>query len=186
MCKRSRFFLCLLCSFLCFVCSVSVPLAQQEQPFTIKIDTQLVVETVVVKDKDGHNIEGLTAKDFTVTEDNVPQTISVFQFQRLDDTPAPTPAPQAAPAPPVSAVQPAAPSSTTVKYQDRRLLVLFFDMMNILRRYRVRVNPTFTLVNIAIAVTEGIGKQLDPDVDLMAAALPFFAKFNFFAPEAVG
>jgi predicted unusual protein kinase regulating ubiquinone biosynthesis (AarF/ABC1/UbiB family) len=42
------------------------------------------------------------------------------------------------------------------------------------------VNPTFTLVNIAIAVTEGIGKQLDPNVDLMAAALPFFAKFDFF------
>ena len=48
----------------------------------------------------------------------------------------------------------------------------------------MRANPTFTLVNIAIAVTEGIGKQLDPDVDLMAAALPFFAKFNFFAAGA--
>jgi ubiquinone biosynthesis protein len=58
---------------------------------------------------------------------------------------------------------------------------VFFDMMNILRKYRVRVNPTFTLVNIAIAVTEGIGKQLDPEVDLMAQALPFFARFNFFA-----
>ncbi len=58
---------------------------------------------------------------------------------------------------------------------------VFFDMMNILRRHRVRVNPTFTLVNIAIAVTEGIGKQLDPDVDLMATALPFFARFDFFA-----
>jgi ubiquinone biosynthesis protein len=57
---------------------------------------------------------------------------------------------------------------------------VFFDMMNILRKHRVRVNPTFTLVNIAIAVTEGIGKQLDPEVDLMSAALPFFAKFNFF------
>lgn len=77
------------------------------------------------------------------------------------------------------------------KYFGKRLgevqvSLVFMDMMNILRKYRVRVNPTFTLVNIAIAVTEGIGKQLDPDVDLMAAALPFFAKFNFFAPEAVG
>ena len=61
---------------------------------------------------------------------------------------------------------------------------VFFDMMNILRRFRVRVNPTFTLVNIAIAVTEGIGKQLDPHVDLMAAALPFFAKFDFFQSAA--
>lgn len=58
---------------------------------------------------------------------------------------------------------------------------VFLDMINILRKYRVRANPTFTLVNIAIAVTEGIGKQLDPEVDLMASALPFFVKFNFFA-----
>src|SRR5712671_6256188 len=65
--------------------------AQQQQPFTIRIDTQLVVETVVVKDKDGKNLEGLTDKDFTVTEDGVPQTISVFQFERLEDTPAAAP-----------------------------------------------------------------------------------------------
>jgi ubiquinone biosynthesis protein len=49
-----------------------------------------------------------------------------------------------------------------------------FDMMGILRRHRVRVNPTFTMCNIAIAVTEGIGKQLDPDLDLLQLALPFF------------
>jgi ubiquinone biosynthesis protein len=77
------------------------------------------------------------------------------------------------------------------KYFGKRLgevqvSLVFMDMMNILRKFRVRANPTFTLVNIAIAVTEGIGKQLDPDVDLMATALPFFARFNFFAPGAVG
>jgi ubiquinone biosynthesis protein len=48
------------------------------------------------------------------------------------------------------------------------------EMMHILRKHRVRVNPTFTLCNIAIAVTEGIGKQLDPRLDLMQEALPFF------------
>src|SRR6185436_15662994 len=98
-------------------------------------DTQLVVETVIVKDKDGKTIEGLTEKDFVVTEDNVPQTISVFQFQRLEDTPA---AP-AQPATPITnnqpQVQPAlnttpVPASSPVRYQDRRLLVLFFDMAN--------------------------------------------------------
>ena len=49
-----------------------------------------------------------------------------------------------------------------------------YDMLQILRRYRVRVNATFTMVNIAIAVTEGIGKQLDPTLDLMNEAMPFF------------
>jgi ubiquinone biosynthesis protein len=51
---------------------------------------------------------------------------------------------------------------------------VLFDMLGILRRHRVRVNPTFTIVNIAIAVTEGIGKQLDPELDLMSEALPYF------------
>src|SRR5437660_1290303 len=77
-----------------------VPTAHAQQPFTIKIDTQLVVETVVVKDKDGRTIEGLTEKDFIVSEDSVPQNISVFEFQKLDDTAAPAPA-----AAPVSAVR---------------------------------------------------------------------------------
>ena len=49
-----------------------------------------------------------------------------------------------------------------------------YDMLQILRRYRVRVNATFTMVNIAIAVTEGIGKQLDPTLDLLNEAMPFF------------
>ncbi|HVZ87678.1 MAG TPA: AarF/UbiB family protein [Polyangia bacterium] len=51
---------------------------------------------------------------------------------------------------------------------------VLLDMLGILRRHRVRVNPSFTIVNIAIAVTEGIGKQLDPDLDLMSEALPYF------------
>ena len=54
-----------------------------------------------------------------------------------------------------------------------------FEMMQILRRYRVRVNATFTMVNIAIAVTEGIGKQLDPSLDLMNEAMPFFLNMQF-------
>lgn len=51
---------------------------------------------------------------------------------------------------------------------------VLLDLLVLLRRHRIRVNPSFTIVNIAIAVTEGIGKQLDPDLDLMAEALPYF------------
>ena len=53
----------------------------------IKASTQLVVETVVVKDKKGNPIEGLTAKDFTVTENGVPQTISFCEHQELPEAP---------------------------------------------------------------------------------------------------
>jgi predicted unusual protein kinase regulating ubiquinone biosynthesis (AarF/ABC1/UbiB family) len=51
---------------------------------------------------------------------------------------------------------------------------VLLDMLAIMRRHRVRVNASFTIVNIAIAVTEGIGKQLDPELDLMVEALPYF------------
>ena len=51
---------------------------------------------------------------------------------------------------------------------------VLLDMLGLLRRHRVRMAPAFTIVNIAIAVTEGIGRQLDPDLDLMAEAVPFF------------
>jgi ubiquinone biosynthesis protein len=61
---------------------------------------------------------------------------------------------------------------------DIQVGVVVFDMMQILRRHRVRVNATFTMVNIAIAVTEGIGKQLDPTLDLLREALPFFARLR--------
>src|SRR5215468_11132082 len=135
--KRAISILCLLC----FLCSVPVSHGQQAQqkesqqkdsdkPFTLSINTQLVVETVLVKDKDGKNIEGLTDKDFTVTEDGVAQTISVFQFQRLEDTSAQT-------QPAANLVQPKIPTQITTpppgdgRYQNRRLLVLFFDLMNV-------------------------------------------------------
>jgi ubiquinone biosynthesis protein len=51
---------------------------------------------------------------------------------------------------------------------------VLLDMLGLLRRHRVRMAPAFTIINIAIAVTEGIGRQLDPDLDLMAEAIPFF------------
>ncbi|HEX2659331.1 MAG TPA: AarF/UbiB family protein [Polyangia bacterium] len=66
---------------------------------------------------------------------------------------------------------------------DVQMGKVLFDMLGILRRHRIRVNASFTIVNIAIAVTEGIGKQLDPSLDLMAEALPYFLSHPI-SPEA--
>ena len=104
----------------------------------ISVTTQLVVETVTVRDKNGNPIEGLTAKDFTITEDNVPQTISFCEYQKLDDVPQPVlatrPADAAAAAPekpkpdPVTQFQIAPERPGDIRYRDRRLITLYFDM----------------------------------------------------------
>lgn len=49
-------------------------------------------------------------------------------------------------------------------------------MMNILRRHRIQVEPVFTVVNLGVLVAEGLGKQLDPDIDIVQMALPYLAQ----------
>lgn len=49
--------------------------------------TMLVIADVFIADQNDNNIEGLTPKDFVLSEDGMEQTISVFEFQRLVDSP---------------------------------------------------------------------------------------------------
>ena len=51
---------------------------EQDQAATNKVKSRLIIEAVGVKDKKGNPIEGLTAKDFTITEDGVAQTIKIW------------------------------------------------------------------------------------------------------------
>jgi len=103
-----------------------------QQP-TFRSGTRLIVQTVSVKDRDGKPIEGLTARDFVVTEDGDPQEVSFVEFQRLEHTPdAPPPAVNApiiagSVAPAVES-RIAASAAGDIRYRDRRLLVLYFDL----------------------------------------------------------
>jgi VWFA-related protein len=112
-----------------------LPLLAQDKPFTITVGTRLIVQTVSVTDKSGKVIDGLTKDDFILTEDNVPQAISVFEFEKLDDTPPPSPRPISispgvvaarGPASSQTRIAPVAPGDS--RYQDRRLLALYFDL----------------------------------------------------------
>ena len=167
--------------------------AQQPPAATFRSTTRLIVQTVSVKDKDGKPIEGLTAKDFIVTEDGEPQTVSFAEFQRLptiqvtasgqvtigDGTPdVATPvAPRARPRPRTAsrprrtrASHRRAPGD--IRYRNRRLLVLYFDLTalpppDLLRAYnaaRKYINTQMTPADlVAVMGFQGGGVRVKQD-----------------------
>jgi VWFA-related protein len=104
-----------------------------EKTYTLSVKSQLVVETVVVKDKQGKLVQGLTAKDFTITEDGAPQTIKFFEHEEL---PVGTPAVPITPGKAddvkiynrLTRTQIAAEPAGSNRYKNRRLLAMYFDM----------------------------------------------------------
>ncbi|HVT96450.1 MAG TPA: VWA domain-containing protein [Acidobacteriaceae bacterium] len=108
-------------------------MAGQNGTFTLTVNSQLVIETVTVKDKQGNFIPGLAAKDFTVTEDGQPQTIRIFEHQLMSDEVRPlavTPHDQEQITlyKKLTRTQIAPESPGKPQYNNHRLLALYFDM----------------------------------------------------------
>ena len=118
------------------LCS-ALPLAAQQaaappaaqEPTVFRSETRLVVQQVTVKDKSRKPVVGLTAKDFAVTENGNPQTVAFLEFQKLEEIqPPPALLDRVAPIPRLAHTQIAAERPLDLRYADRRLLALYFDM----------------------------------------------------------
>jgi VWFA-related protein len=107
--------------------------AAASDTLTLSVKAQLVVESVVAKDKQGAFIQGLTARDFALTEDGAPQIIRFCEHQDLATNSSPLPVtPSSAEQIKLykrltrSQIAPEAPGAD--RYKNRRLLALYFDM----------------------------------------------------------
>src|SRR5476649_1695629 len=109
--------------------------APAQPPTVFRSGTELVLVNVVVRDKNGAVVRGLTRDDFIVAEDDKAQTVTSFDFEELDKADAVLtaqddkvvlpPKPVARPADPALA---AAAAPVKVDMRGRRLIVLFFDL----------------------------------------------------------
>ena len=110
---------------------VAAPAAQQTPRPVFRSDVNLVVVDVVVRDRTGAVVRGLTAADFEVREDDKPQQVTSFDVEEVATAPQPaTPSPQlltpGTPAPSTTSA-----TATPVRREElagRRLIVLLFDL----------------------------------------------------------
>ncbi len=107
--------------------------SKQSHVFTMRVNSELVVENVTVLNSKGRFVPHLTAKDFKVTEDGTPQTIRIFRHEILPSAGSPLSTASINDANiklykrlvPVR-IAPENPNHS--QYSDHRLLVLYFDM----------------------------------------------------------
>ena len=137
------------------------PDAASKKTFSFSDTVQLVVIDAFVKDKNGNPIEGLKPDDFIVSEDGKPQKITTFQYQALANDPEPAAEEQpksltirgpvlaeakkpdaAAAVKAVTANQITPAKAGEVKYKDRRLMVLFFDMTSMPIQDQIRAQES--------------------------------------------
>jgi VWFA-related protein len=109
--------------------------------YTLSVSSKLVIEAVSVKDKQGKSISGLTAKDFTVTENGTEQHLSFCEYQELPTTPEPPvkQGPENIRVYNKLAVTQIAPEKPgDVHYKDKRLIAIYFDLTSMPPEDKVR------------------------------------------------
>lgn len=116
------------------LCLLFSPLqSQQAADYTFRVQSEMVLVNVTVRDKNGNLVRNLKPQDFTVLEDNKPQNIVSFDIENMDAGAMQNMAQTTAllpPAPEISSPAESNAGSTLAsnRFKDRRLIVLFFDL----------------------------------------------------------
>lgn len=126
--------------FLASVLSLLLAAAAFPQTPTFRSTVKLVVVNVTVTDKSGRPVESLTKDDFQVFEDGKPQQLKTVDLQKLGTKPLPpvTFASRGTVLPSPPKQQPIDTATALTKFQDRRLIVIFFDFSSMQPAEQIR------------------------------------------------
>jgi VWFA-related protein len=110
---------------------LAVSLESQQEDYTFRVQSELVLVNVTVRDKNGNLVRNLKPGDFTILEDNKPQKVVSFDVENMDAVAtqdlAQTKALPGSPSAPAIRTG-ASPANAPDQFKDRRLIVLFFDL----------------------------------------------------------
>ncbi len=162
--------------------------ASQAPVRVFRSSVDLVTVNVVVRDKSGNIVKGLTRDDFVVTEDGAKQQVDTFDFEEVTTTPLET-APTAittvlgsvgrAPATPA----PAAPAKPAIDLHGRRLIAMLFDLSSMqpeeikrsadsARDYiQKKLTPADMVAIATLSTTLQVPQDFTADRDLLLHAL---------------
>ena len=115
---------------------------------TIKVEVRQVLVPVVVRNKEGHTVTGLTQSDFTVLEDGVEQKISGFSVETAG-VPGPPP-PEAAAAATATATPAATAAATPAAVEPAKVPVR--------RTYLICIDALHTAFSSLVNIRESLSK----------------------------
>ena len=102
--------------------------ANPQGTFTMKVDTDIVLVSVTVRDRQGNLVRGLKQSDFTLLEDGKAQHLRSFDVEDAQSYAKNGPEQAEAQGPAAPTAVMAAKTVAPEALRDRRLIVLFFDL----------------------------------------------------------
>jgi VWFA-related protein len=146
------------------------PQPDQQSSYTVKVNSDLVLTNVLVRDKTGAVVRGLTAEDFAIEENGKPQQIASFDFEDVDRAAALDEATISGKSP-NGILGNMNRIATSEQLHNHRLIVMFFDITSMqpedLERAqdaaRNYINKQMQAADLAAVVSLDTSLSLDQD-----------------------
>lgn len=160
-----------------------IVMAQQQDSsgtFTMKVQTDIVLTNVVVRDKKtGEVVKGLKASDFTILENGRPQTMASFDYQNVDEAAVLQEKSIVTGKVSIADLLNRDFSASPAMLKDHRLIVMFFDLSSMqpedvdrsVQAAQDFVNKKMQAADLVALVSMDTGLSMDQDFTADKAAL---------------